>query len=302
MFRNVLVGVDGGYGGRDAMALARRLMDAGGQMTLVHVYSDWVPPIRVVAPAEVASGREDSDRLLEQERAAAGVDAEALSVGSGQSPGAVLHERAEEQEADLLVVGSCSRGALGRAVLGDDTRAALNGAPCAVAIAAKGYAADPRPVRKIGVGYNESQESRTALTVAHEIATATGGEVHALEVVSLPSYAFTTIIPPLVGENLELMVSETAARLDELQGVQGRAVYGIPGEELAVFSEDMDLLVVGSRGYGPVRRLIAGSTSSYLERHTRCSLLVLARTAPEPIEGPETPSAGRSATQPGSTV
>jgi nucleotide-binding universal stress UspA family protein len=51
------------------------------------------------------------------------------------------------------------------------------------------------------------------------------------------------------------------------------------GEELAAFGEELDLLVVGSRGYGPVKRLVIGSTSDYLERHARCSLLVLPRVA-----------------------
>jgi hypothetical protein len=41
----------------------------------------------------------------------------------------------------------------------------------------------------------------------------------------------------------------------------------------------LDILVVGSRGYGPVRRLVLGSTADYLERHARCSLLVLPRAA-----------------------
>jgi nucleotide-binding universal stress UspA family protein len=54
-------------------------------------------------------------------------------------------------------------------------------------------------------------------------------------------------------------------------------VYGLTGEELAAFGDEVDILVVGSRGYGPVRRLVLGSTSDYLERHARCSLLVLPR-------------------------
>jgi nucleotide-binding universal stress UspA family protein len=59
--------------------------------------------------------------------------------------------------------------------------------------------------------------------------------------------------------------------------VEGHAVYGLTGEELAAFGDSVDLLVVGSRNYGPVRRLVLGSTSDYLERHARCSLLVLPR-------------------------
>jgi nucleotide-binding universal stress UspA family protein len=56
-------------------------------------------------------------------------------------------------------------------------------------------------------------------------------------------------------------------------------VYGLAGEELAAFGDQVDILVVGSRGYGPVKRLVLGSTSDYLERHARCPLLVLPRVA-----------------------
>jgi hypothetical protein len=61
--------------------------------------------------------------------------------------------------------------------------------------------------------------------------------------------------------------------------VEGRAVYGLAGEELAAFGDQVDLLVVGSRSYGPVKRLVLGSASDYLQRHARCSLLVLPRVA-----------------------
>jgi nucleotide-binding universal stress UspA family protein len=76
-----------------------------------------------------------------------------------------------------------------------------------------------------------------------------------------------------------------------LPDVQGRAVYGVPGEELAAFGDELDLLIVGSRNYGPARRLIVGSTSSYLERHARCSLLMLPRVGTEATPSESTPIA-----------
>ena len=75
------------------------------------------------------------------------------------------------------------------------------------------------------------------------------------------------------------MLAEANDRLKELSGVEARAVYGLAGEELAAFGDQVEILVVGSRSYGPVRRLVLGSTSDYLERHARCSLLVLPRSA-----------------------
>jgi nucleotide-binding universal stress UspA family protein len=278
MFENVLVGVDGRANGRDALALAARLTAPDGKLTIAHVHPGEPHPLQAVTPRPPAQEREASLKLLEDERAIAGVEAELVSVVA-VSPGAGLHRQAEEQHADLLVVGSCSRSAFGRAMLGDDTRAALNGAPCAVAIAARGYAGNPTPIAKVGVAYNDSPESRAALAQARELATSTTATVEALEVVSIPSYAFSGLVAPAIGESIEVMIAEANDRMSQLSGVEGRAVYGLAGEELAEFGEGVDILVVGSRGYGPVRRLVLGSTSDYLERHARCSLLVLPRAA-----------------------
>ncbi len=278
MFKNVLVGVDGRPNGRDAIALASRLTDPDGKLTLAHVHSGRLRPSHAITPGLVREEREASEKLLERERAACDVNAELINIVS-MSPGQGLHQQAEEQNADLLVVGSCSHGAFGRAMLGDDTRGALNGASCAVAIASLGFAQHQDPIAKVGIGYDGSHESQAALAMAQMLVASTSATVHALEVVSIPTYAFTGLMPPAIGESVDLMLQEATGRMKALPDVHGHAVYGLTGEELAAFSEEMDILIVGSRSYGPVRRLVLGSTSGYLERHARSSLLVLPRGA-----------------------
>jgi len=282
MFKNVLVGVDGRSNGRDAIVLASRLVDPDGQLTLAHVHGGELQPMHTITPGLVAEERAASEGLLEAERDATAVSAELVNIVA-MSPGRGLHERAEQQGADLLVVGSCSYGVFGRAMLGDDTRAALNGAPCAVAIAARGYAdaqGEGGPaIAKIGVAYNGSRESEAALALARGLAQSTGATITALEVISIPTYAFTGLMPVAIGEGIDVMLAEASERMRSLPGVEGRAVYGIAGEELAAFGDDVEVLVVGSRGYGAARRLVLGSNSDYLERHARCSLLVLPRSA-----------------------
>jgi nucleotide-binding universal stress UspA family protein len=278
MFKNVLVGVDGRPNGRDAIAFASRLTDPAGKLTLAHVHSGALRPSHAISPALVREERQACEELLEQERTAADVSAEIISIEAG-SPGGGLHQQAENQNADLLVVGSCSHGAFGRAMLGDDTRAALNGAPCAVAVAPVGYFEHPTPITKIGVAYNGSPESAAALAQARELAATIGATIHALEVVSIPTIAYTGIIPLAIGDSVDAMLQEATSRMKKLPDVEGSAVYGLAGEELASFSDAVDLLIVGSRGYGPVKRLVLGSTSDYLERHARCPLLVLHRVA-----------------------
>lgn len=278
MFKNVLVGVDGRPNGRDAITLASRLTDPDGKLTLAHVHSGRLRPSHAITPGFVRDERVASEKLLERERAACDINAELISIVS-MSPGQGLHQQAEEQNADLLVVGSCSHGAFGRAMLGDDTRGALNGASCAVAIASHGYAQHPDPIAKVGVAYNGSQESKAALATAQTLVVSTTATVHAVEVVSIPTYAYTGLMPPAIGESVDLMLQEATARMQALPDADGHAVYGLAGEELAAFSEAMDILIVGSRSYGPLRRLVLGSTSGYLERHARSSLLVLPRSA-----------------------
>jgi nucleotide-binding universal stress UspA family protein len=278
MFTNVLVGIDGRPNGRDAIALATRLAAPCAKLTLAHVHSGALRPSHANSPNVVREERYASQRLLAHERESTHVDAGLISI-EATSPGRGLHVQAEDQGADLLVVGSCSHGALGRAMLGDHTRSALNGASCAVAVAPVGFSERPTPISRVGVGYNDSPESEAALNAARELAAQTGGTVHALEVVSIPTITSSGVMLPSIGDSIDAILEEASERMQELAGADGRAVYGLAGEELASFSGTVDLLIVGSRGYGPLKRLVLGSTSDYLERHVRSSLLVLPRVA-----------------------
>ena len=275
MFHDAIVGVDGSPGGRDAIALARLLVDADGRLTLANIRAHEVPPPG--GAAELA-GRGDSERLLEAERAATEVEAELVSLAD-RSVGRGLHALAEGRGSDLLVVGSCRRGIVGRVLVGNDTRAALNGSPCAIAVAPVAYARNMDALRTIGVAYDGSPESDAALAIARALGARYGATLRALRVVPLPGSPWGGFGGTAWGDTLEDLVADAQRGLSELAGVEGEARLGIAGEELAAFGERVDLLVVGSRGYGPLRRLMLGSTSEYLAGHARCPLLVLPRVA-----------------------
>lgn len=293
MFKQVLVGVDGPVSGHDAAALAARLAEAGATFTLAHVHPGLLTVSHALTPALDEADRKGVEETLEKVRADAGIEAE-LAIVQGPSAGQVLHEQAEIRGCDLLVLGSSRRGVLGRAILGDDTRAALNGAPCAVAIAPVGYAERGEPFATIGVGYDASPESEIALETARELAGRCDARIRALRIVSPPSYWYTGFIPPVLLD-LDGLVARLDSEMQALVGVEGHADYGVPGEDLAAFSKKVDLLVVGSRGYGPVHRLIHGSTSNYLQRHARSALLILPRSgvtaAPRDAGSPAAPGA-----------
>jgi nucleotide-binding universal stress UspA family protein len=283
MFRNVLIGVDGTPDGLDAIALASALAGPGASLTLAHVYAGRPTPGHVsnrLFHAFYERARADALGLLEAAREESGVDAALVVVGAA-SVGRGLHTLAEDHEADLLVVGSCGRGPVGRVVIGDDTRASLNGAACAVAIAPRAYATERPELARIGVGYDFTDESHVALVAAREVAAQHGASVSAINVVAQPIGAYASPMPSDWGYILEQERQDAAERLRSIEDVDASAIYGAPFEELAAFGDHVDLLVVGSRSYGPMRRLVFGSTSSHLTRHAHCPLLVLPRANPD---------------------
>lgn len=261
MFENVVVGVDGRPHSHDAIALALQLAAPGSKLTLVNVRSE--------------RASEPSTLLLEGEAQAAGLDAKVVSIRARSVP-AGLHLQVAQQGADLLVVGPCARGALGRAALGDDARSAIAGAPCAVAISADGFARRGDRIRTIGVAYDGSPGSVSALETAREIAEGTGATLRALTVVL--TVASPGFVAPVVRDPDEQLQAQAHHELSALPDVEARVVYGLPGDELASFGDTVDILIAGSSGRGRLERLIVGSTCTYLERHLHRPLLVVPKS------------------------
>lgn len=276
-FGDVLVGVDGSPTGRDAIALGEALRDPSGRLTLAHVLLSQAPSYRNFHATPAWA---NSRRMLERESEASGIAAELTGMASA-SVGGGLHQLADDCGADLLVVGSCSRGSVGRLLRGDDTRGSLSSAGCAVAIAPHGYAERSREIKTIGVAYNDTPESEAALAAARSLAARLRASVQALTVVSLAAAGPGAWGALDVGWAAGIEAIEQAARdrLRSLDGVDVRVAFGPPGDELVAFGDEVDLLVVGSRSFGPLRRLILGSTSMHLARDVRSPLLVLPRPA-----------------------
>jgi nucleotide-binding universal stress UspA family protein len=58
-------------------------------------------------------------------------------------------------------------------------------------------------------------------------------------------------------------------------GVTVHAMTGLPAAELIQASRDAELVVVGSRGAGRLRRLVTGSVSAQVSQHARCPVVVI---------------------------
>jgi len=273
MFSKVLVGVDGRQGGRDAAALATQLMARGGTLTLAHIYRDeGGPRVRGYDDHEAAEiGR--SRALLQAANDVPGIDVH-LRWSASDSAGRGLHQMAEGMHADLVVVGSTRRGTIGRILIGDDTRATLNDAPCAVAVAPADYANRAAAIGKIGVGYDGSPESERALSTARALAKQLDATLAVMAVAWFPA--------DLLGRpgadddtSTQDLIEDAYDRVASLGDVEPHAAFGEPAEALAAWSESLDVLVLGSRGGGTLTRLVQGSTSQELARNARCPLVVV---------------------------
>jgi nucleotide-binding universal stress UspA family protein len=273
MFTRIVVGVDCREGGRDALALAALLQSAGGgELVALH------------ACASAPLLHEDVLVLVEAELARAGLPGRGLVV-TDPSPAHALRTIAERDAAQLIVVGSSRRAGAERVLAGDDAAATLHCAPCAVAVAPHGLARRPAALRRVGVGLDGSKQSRAALALASRVAHVAGADLRAITVTPPPVPPWPTpgwdsewsASGAAAHEEIERLVSGVAAELDDR--VAHEVLVGTAWKELAARSEELDLLVVGSRAYGPARRLLLGSTSTKLARHAACPLLVMPRGA-----------------------
>ena len=285
VFKRIVVGVDGREGGRDALALAAAVQGAsGGEMIAVHVYTYDRTVALADAPAGENALQKDLLTTLASELQGAGVSARAV-IARDLAPAQALHAAAEREEADLIVVGSCHRAGADRVLAGDDAAATLHGAPCAVAVAPHGYAERPHELRLIGVGYDGSPESRRALDLACGLADRTDARVRATTVVwpSSPFWPTTSRYPGWPATQVsgrqrgEEMLEAAIARVRDR--VTPEVAVGKGWQVLASSSADLDLLIVGSRACGPVRRVVLGSTSTHLVREAACPVVVLPRGA-----------------------
>jgi len=237
-----------------------------------------------------------------------GVLAEFRSLQSSSAARA-LHEAAEESNAGLLVVGASRRSAVGRAVAGSTGVRLLHGAPCPVALAPR----DWKPgggLKTVGVAYVDSDEGREALRAAHLLAGRAGATLKVFTVIKItpsthleaqgqqaswePEVRDMTDVEGSHRLAAEAHVRAVVAELGGDVAVEAEAFTGHPAEEIVRLSAVVDLMVVGSRGYGPRRAVLLGSVSRRLMEESASPALVLPRGVEGAVESLLAASAAQS--------
>jgi nucleotide-binding universal stress UspA family protein len=299
MYRKIIVGYDGSQQAEDAVALGRLLADASGaSLTLAGVF--YFSPRLGGRDPVLHDVEAEHIRQLEETAASIGAEAEAVS---SSSPARGLHRLAESIEADLVIVGSAHHGKAGQILAGSVGTSLLHGSPCSVAIAPHGYAGQaPAAIREVTVGFDGSPEARAALTDAVDLARSSGAPVRIVTVAEPPPIVYGKSGGPdyswhaLKDDLKELMrgrLDEAVASMPEDVRVEATLAEGKADAVLAEIAvEDGGVLVLGARGYGPLRRVLLGSVSTALVRSAPCPLIVHPRPAKAEAPAREAVEAG----------
>ena len=215
-----------------------------------------------------------------------GIDAE-IRVLHGHSAPRALHDAAEETGAGLLVVGSTARGDVGRMAIGSTAQRLMHGAPCPIAVVPHEW----KPgggISTIGVAYVDAPEGHAALRAGAAIAKLAGAKLRVLSAAKPQGFSQTHGGGDATTHALTYEEIGSALRADAERGVEAIAAeagvpiepdvsVGDPADFLIGCSKHIDLLVCGSRGYGPRRAVLLGGVSGRVTAESHCPVIVLAR-------------------------
>lgn len=283
----ILVPLDGSFLAKQALPYARALAGVDGRITLLQVIRA-SEPLRDAAGVEIVPEDIVSEWLLKEahqylneaagelrQTLLAGVDIDTLVV-SGDPASAIL-QTAGERHADLIVMTSHARGAVGRAAYGSVADRVARTATIPVVITRPnddGEVKEQPAIRRILVPLDLSPLSRGAIPTAQRMALHLGASVHLVHVIdNFSSYMAINGVPvsqALIDEWYADAKQELEKMRGELQaaGVETTAaIYqGSTYANICEIAKPDDLIVMTSHGRSGFSRWLIGSIAEKLVR------------------------------------
>jgi nucleotide-binding universal stress UspA family protein len=273
----IYVGVDGSAPSRAALRWAVAIAPTiDGE---VRALGAWQYPARTGTPFGPSStaSPEEMDRRLEDEvrgvltdelgEAAPSVE---IEVARGV-PGDALVARSVRPETALIVLGARGLGGFEGMLLGSVTQECVERAACPVVVVRSAESAASTPPSKILIGMDGSDGSARALEWAGEIARGTGGSVVA---VHAPGIGMSREYHEEAGRLLD----QWTAPLPRAGALASAEIGDGDARDVlldAADSHDADLIVVGTRGLGAVRRMLVGSVAGHLVRYAERPVAII---------------------------
>jgi nucleotide-binding universal stress UspA family protein len=207
------------------------------------------------------------------------------AIANGRS-GDVIIALAEEQGADLIVVGSRGHGSLESMVLGSTSAEVVDRAQVPVLVARR------RRLRRVVFGWDGSGRAERAATCLTDWGVFGEVEIHVVSVadVNPPTWVDSSMIGEQAAAEAYRQAAEPSRRQhDEMaremaerlaaSGLRSVAERrdGDPASQLVRATEalEADLVVIGTHGRTGLSRLLMGSVARNVLHHAPCSVLVV---------------------------
>jgi len=234
--------------------------------------------------------KEQFQRVLSRIDAGLQVESE---VWQAVAPAVGILHYLEQKPADIVVMGTRGRSALGRFFLGTVAEKVVRHARCPVLTVAPGrenYRDNPA-VRRILVPFDFSVYSLQALRCAREFGRRYEAELEALYVVTQPARpSFDESAQVSIRADLSKWTAEARTAFgrtleeDGLAGVTLKVVVGEGGnrasEEIVAFARETrtDLIVMGTHGLSGIEHVLLGSTTERVVRTAPCPVMTIRRS------------------------
>jgi nucleotide-binding universal stress UspA family protein len=142
---------------------------------------------------------------------------------------------------------------------------------------------------KILLATDASEDAQQAAQMASDLANVSGSELHVLHIGNLKDFHIAPGAEQTfaarsgsygeIQENAEKTLEKAVRQVEEAGGsvAESHVRLGDPDDEILRFCEeqgDFGLIVIGSRGLGPIKRRLMGSVSESVVRHAHCPVLV----------------------------
>jgi nucleotide-binding universal stress UspA family protein len=290
MAMKVVFATDGSKPAQSAGALIRKIARHSVDLSVVGVstFEIVVPESPTLVLDSIEERKAHAQKIIDEEVGLFrddGFHAEGLLVEG--SPGEQIVGAVESHGVDLTVVGAGRRSWLSNLLLGSASTFVLHNSPSSVLVAHK-FSTVEAP-GKVLLAVDGSEGSRMALDSVIGLVDPERVMVHVLSVAEAqpPDYlGLPGLAPPTDSGQTQLheeLIRRSEGYVNTAADALGKAGYsaetevvtGSPNEQILGVAEkgDFDLVAVGSRGLGPIRRALLGSVSDQIARYSRATLV-----------------------------
>jgi len=284
----ILVGVDGS---KSALAACRAatLIAKAAHAKIMLLYVPLSPAATSPGPSGATLRHEVWERILQEAAATIGDNTLVLETR-------VLPERtsvvkaittyAEEDDVDLIVLGTRGLGGFSRLRLGSVSSGVATHAKMPVLVVRSAKSGQVTPLKSFVVATDGSTNSKNAVLGAAQFSKLMGATLKVLHILYIPEIAYAANVPVPIAEIEEgarsrgEKVLEEAASLAEVAGTKATCEMrkGVsPAQGIVDYAEasKADLIILGARGLGGFKKLLMGSVSNSVLHYSGCSVLVV---------------------------